>query len=81
MFKKVCHFMIWKEDVNRVIDALSIYGRNEFATVKDKDSYFVTISFSNKNYGNFLETMFRLTRSGLEIRRPIIRTTIFGLEL
>lgn len=81
MFGKIGHFIIWKTDVIKIVDSMNCFGRTEISRLKDDRCYQVTVRFGMKEYGLFLNALMRLSRDGFDIRNPIIRTTIFGLEL
>lgn len=79
---KIAHLIIWKQDVIRMIDALCVFGTSELVPLKDDRLYRLSIRYRTSNNGRFIEALMRLSKEGIEIRKPEIRTIIFGkLEL
>lgn len=81
MFNKVARFLVLKTNITTVIDTMWNFGDCRVARLKDDSIYLVTICFKPNMESLFLEKMMELSRNGIIIRKPTIKTDIFGVEL
>ena len=67
MFRRLVKFVIRKEDVISVIDALSAYGTCKVARMKDGKHYTVSLYCEADNMRKFMDDIFALNRDGVSI--------------
>ena len=76
MFRKLVKFVICKEDVISVIDALSAYGTCKVVNMKDGKHYLVSLYCEADNMRKFMDTMFALNENGVSIHAMDILTRL-----
>ena len=70
MFKKFVRFIIRKEDVNSIIDILSIYGDVTTACMKNREGYYsISIKCKLNQIQRATDDILALNSNGIMIRK------------
>lgn len=78
MFRKSVRFIIRKEDVNSIIDTLSIYGAVEAICTKDGKGYYsVSIVCEANRFQRVMDDILMLNSNGVSIRKLNISWKLF----
>lgn len=76
MFRRLVRFAIRKEDVNPIIDTLSVYGAVKVVCMKDGKHYSVSLYCEANNMRKFMDDMFALNEKGVSIHAMDILTRL-----
>ena len=76
MLRRFVSFVIRKEDLNRVVDSLSVYGTNRVVSMKDRSVYSVSLYCESSKLQRCLDCLLMLSEKGVWIRNLNIKYRI-----